>query len=358
MNSEQINTQTPAWLRLCAYGDFQHSRGLQRFDSSAARAIVSHYKSLRGRLSRGFGGLPIYVGHPDDPEYTGRSGHSDTRAHGWIQDMDARPDGLYIKVKWASTGQDLLHNAHYKFLSPRWALKDIGHGAYRPCRLLSVGLTNHPNIPGHAIANETSEVTSPPSPSDISTVSEESATTPKAADTPQLQITNIQSQIDCAPSDSEQSELETRNSTYAADLSAAQADADRFYRLTLDNDDARRQAQQEADHALTAFANERNARIDLILNDAIQRQRITIAEWSAWHQRLNDDFDTALADLDQQECVLPNECLTANLRLDPHARSQSLNLIECVNTRMADHNETFAQAWTNLKQTRPDLFLK
>jgi hypothetical protein len=71
-----------------------------------------------------------------------------------VSDLQARPDGLYGYFKWAPTGRDLLENAHYKHLSPRWAMRALPDGCFEPVRLLSIGLTNTPNIPGETIANE------------------------------------------------------------------------------------------------------------------------------------------------------------------------------------------------------------
>lgn len=142
------------YLRIVEYGEHPHTKGMQRIDEEGARRLVAHFHSLRGRLARRFGGLPVYVGHPDDPDYRTQPGHGDTRAHGWVTDLDARPDGLYGRFRWADTGRDLLANAHYKFLSPRWIMQPVGDGTFAPVRLLSIGLTNSPNIPGEAIANE------------------------------------------------------------------------------------------------------------------------------------------------------------------------------------------------------------
>ncbi|WP_309398536.1 phage protease [Cerasicoccus maritimus] len=159
-----VTQRSSAWLRLAEYGDWPHSQGLQRFNRSSAEQLVRHFKSLRGRLARKFGGLPVYIGHPDDEHFAGQSGHADTRAYAWIEALDARPDGLYVLPRWSDAGQNLLRNAFYKFLSPRWAMKPLGDGVFEPVRLISVGLTNQPNIPGDAIANEATGDDASPSP--------------------------------------------------------------------------------------------------------------------------------------------------------------------------------------------------
>ncbi|MBN1404460.1 MAG: hypothetical protein JW942_08360 [Opitutales bacterium] len=141
-------------IRIVEYGEHPHPKGLQRVTYEVAQRLERDFRSLRGRLARRFGGLPIYVGHPDDAEFSGAPGHSDTRAHGWVMELSAREDGLYGLVRWAKSGREFVENANYKFFSPRWVMRGVGAGVFEPQRLLSVGLTNTPNIPGDAICNE------------------------------------------------------------------------------------------------------------------------------------------------------------------------------------------------------------
>jgi phage I-like protein len=120
--------------------------------------MVGQFNSFRGRLGRLFGGVPFYVGHPDLP---GAAEIADSKAYGWIMEIDAREDGLYGQVKWSDAGLELLRNAHYKFYSPYWEAREIGaenrRKLYRPIALISVGLTNQPNIPVRPLANETKD---------------------------------------------------------------------------------------------------------------------------------------------------------------------------------------------------------
>jgi hypothetical protein len=85
----------------------------------------------------------------------------DRKAYGWISELETRADGFYGRVKWSDAGLDLVRNAHFKFYSPYWEAREIGsekgRRVYRPVALISVGLTNQPNIPVRPLANETSE---------------------------------------------------------------------------------------------------------------------------------------------------------------------------------------------------------
>jgi hypothetical protein len=143
------------WLQLSPYGDFPHARGIQRVDRKAAEEMVAQFNSFSARAGRLFGGVPFYAGHPDLP---GASESVDRKAYGWIIELNTRDDGFYGRVKWSEAGLNLLRNAHYKFLSPFWEAKEVasesGRKVYRPTALISVGLTNQPNIPVRPLANE------------------------------------------------------------------------------------------------------------------------------------------------------------------------------------------------------------
>jgi phage I-like protein len=64
-------------------------------------------------------------------------------------------------VKWSQPGRQLIENAHYKFLSPYWSAEEqsqSGKLIAKPVELVSVGLTNQPQIRGmKPLANETAE---------------------------------------------------------------------------------------------------------------------------------------------------------------------------------------------------------
>jgi hypothetical protein len=153
--SNQFILLQEEWVQLSPFGDFPHARGLQRLDRSAAEALVARFQSFLGRAGRLFGGVPFYVGHPDLPN---ASELADRKAYGWVEELQAREDGLYGRVKWSQAGLDLLRNGHYKFLSPFWEAREVtvesGRKVFQPTVLLSVGLTNQPNIPVKPLANQ------------------------------------------------------------------------------------------------------------------------------------------------------------------------------------------------------------
>lgn len=69
-----------------------------------------------------------------------------TRAAGWINEIEARDDGLYMRMpEWTRYGQDFIENREYRFFSPVYQIDARDkQGTSVGARLLSVALTNTP----------------------------------------------------------------------------------------------------------------------------------------------------------------------------------------------------------------------
>lgn len=128
------------------YGTHPHPKGTQLFSRGVAQGLIDEFVSVSGRVRRCFGGIPVYEGHPDDPLFYGRVGHSDTTVKGWAVALVLKSDGLYTTINWSKAGQLLLSGNAYHYLSPRWVMKYEGNDMYKPVRLVSLGLTNTPNL--------------------------------------------------------------------------------------------------------------------------------------------------------------------------------------------------------------------
>lgn len=161
--ANEFQLTQPDWVQLSPHGDFPHARGTQRVTPEVVARVVREFDSLAAKLERLFGGLPFYIGHPDLPT---AAPEADRKAYGWITQLEARPDGLFARVKWSDPGLELLRQGHYKYLSPLWeaapAGVERGRQIYHPERLVSAGLTNTPNLPLRPLAN-----TRPPAPDPI-----------------------------------------------------------------------------------------------------------------------------------------------------------------------------------------------
>lgn len=340
--SNEWPNATGGWLRLAEYGDWPHARGVQRFTRSSADRMAAYFKSLRGRLARRFGGLPVFIGHPDDPTFAGQSGHDDTRAYAWIADMDAREDGLYVLPRWSQAGRELLGNAFYKFLSPRWAMRHLDGDVFEPVRLISIGLTNQPNIPGEAIANEEKVVME----------NHDTMERPvEALDV--LELLGVDPEGDWQAACRDLAANAQRWEQEAASLSLGNeeltAENERFYRIACESDRRRENVEVQ-------FANERNARIDLLLDHAMLRGRILPHERETWQRGLEADFETGLHELANTACTLQTQPRTQGLGRRAPLVQKRRDFLALVNERTETTGEDFASAWSATKRERPDLY--
>lgn len=82
----------------------------------------------------------------------------DTRAYAWIQALSLDEGGaLCGAFKWTDIGAEAVSNRRYRFVSVCWACEEEGKGRWRPVKLVSVALTNTPNIPAKPILNQASD---------------------------------------------------------------------------------------------------------------------------------------------------------------------------------------------------------
>jgi hypothetical protein len=105
--------------------------------------MVNYFNSLRGKLMRKFLGLPIYIGHPDDPEYDGAG---DRSIYGRVENLKVEDDVLWVLSRWTELGKKLFDGGFLRYLSPRWLMRKVRDRIFQPVRLISIGMTNHPNL--------------------------------------------------------------------------------------------------------------------------------------------------------------------------------------------------------------------
>jgi phage I-like protein len=273
-----------AFVQISPLGDFPHAKGLQRMDRAAAEGMVNHFNKFSSKLGRMFVGVPFYVGHPDLPGLENE--YPDRKAYGWLKALEVRDDGLYGKVDWSKPGEELLANSHYKFLSPYWDGEPIGvekgRKVYRPVQLISVGLTNQPNIPVKPLANESE------------------STTDSEAGEPNNQNNNMDRKkvilllgLANAAATAEQlaaitdEQIETRLATSVAaiaNLANAQTEL-ATARTSLSNEQSSRTSLEGQ------FKTERRARIEMMVDHAITDGRVPIANRAQWIADLENDFE-------------------------------------------------------------------
>ncbi len=349
------------WLTI-PYGDHPHSQGIQRLTPEIGRSMANEFHSMRGKLARFFGGLPFFVGHPDDPAFANES--TDKRAYGWIMDMEARPDGLAIQVKWNELGNQAISNAEYKWFSPRWAVKQIGALAngkpiFEPIALVSIGLTNRPNIGVMPLSNEDMS-----NPSEISNQTKGVTQPMKDALIKLLGLANeaTDEQIQTAISNLK-SEI-AASATALANEKTAHATAETLANaahVALANEQTARtaketQIQSEISNLKSAIQVERRARIDLVLANAIAAGKITEAQKTQWAADLEKNLDAKLVELSNAKPILKTASATGDLGGRNSATvSRQDKILTLVNEKTATGMD-YDAAWATVKKANPALF--
>ena len=133
------------WIQLSPYGTFDHPSGKQVVSLKDGERCVNGTETLPFRLK--LKKIPVYIGHPDDPLFQALPEHMNTTVYGHVTAIRSDDTGIWVKIRWTATGQELVDNGIYMYLSPRWLSEKGSDGGYHPVKLLSVGLTQHPNLP-------------------------------------------------------------------------------------------------------------------------------------------------------------------------------------------------------------------
>lgn len=132
------------WMQLSPLGHFYHPLGKQHLSQETLKRCVKATRTWRFYF--GFTKIPIYIGHPDDPHFQQFPEHMNGTIYGYVRDFQVNHKGLWINANWTKVGQELIDNGCYRYLSPRWEMENVNE-YFSPKKLLSVGLTNTPNLP-------------------------------------------------------------------------------------------------------------------------------------------------------------------------------------------------------------------
>ena len=153
MSKNAFELAADGWVQLTPCGEYPH-RGAgvtQVIDRKACDAMVADFDGRKA--DENFPGVLVDFDHfsldTDKP----------SEAAGWVTDLEARDDGLWARVRWSDSGLAAVQGGRFRLVSPVFpapdACEDLGGGRIRPLALVSVALTNEPNM-GTAIAGAVS----------------------------------------------------------------------------------------------------------------------------------------------------------------------------------------------------------
>ena len=163
LNRDGQFVPTGDWIQVLRIGEFL-GRSLdgkqfsQVIDEKALDAIVTAFN--REKTANNFPGLLI------DRDHLSHYSDKETRAAGWVMNIEKREDGLWAMPKWTSEGAAEISNGIYRMVSPVLTNgEEVGQTAdgiarVRPGRFIRLALTNDPNIKGmQPLANRQSDET-------------------------------------------------------------------------------------------------------------------------------------------------------------------------------------------------------
>lgn len=344
------------------YGDHPNERGLQPFGRAEAERMVGYFKNTWNSIKRAFVGMPVYRGHPDmaktvrvelqrEKDPAKRAGlqalintierrYPDKTVYGTITDLEARDTGLALRVVLTEEGAALVNEQGLGSFSPHWlgiagAPSPDGKPTQRPIFLVSIGLTDRPNIPGTSLVND-------------------------QPDFPAMNHKLLLIQLLAAmgrPLANEASE-EQIAAAQAAAIAAAPGLLARPEATALVNEQGRvTQLTGELGTANIALANERaaheatrKARNELLVVAAIQAGRITEAQKPVWLGRLERDFAGESVALANEQGAVKTRARTDGVGARKPGNSASDQFTALVNERVAK-GENWTAAWEAVKGT-------
>lgn len=130
---ETNETTIPEWVQLLPAGTFTGDDGRGPFVVENAEQIIAASFMHQSKL-------PLDENHSTDIAQRGEP----SPACGWIVEMQSRSDGIWGRVEWNKSGQELLTDRQYGFISP--AILHTANSPHRVSRILRASLVNEPNF--------------------------------------------------------------------------------------------------------------------------------------------------------------------------------------------------------------------
>ncbi|MCW4589352.1 phage protease [Gluconacetobacter entanii] len=133
--------KAPEWIHLVPSGTFKCRDGRGPFRLANPQDVITH-SMQDGRIH-----LPLDENHSTDRAAT--AGGS-APAIGWIEQLEARPDGIWGRVDWNQSGKTLVADRAYSGVSP--AIGTTPDGVVT--RIARASLTNLPNLTLTSLHNQ------------------------------------------------------------------------------------------------------------------------------------------------------------------------------------------------------------
>jgi len=146
MNGDDFVLASDGWVHVTPCGEFPHAGAgvVQVIDRAACDAMAAEFNSRKADTN--FPGVLV------DFDHFSLDTSQSSEAAGWITELESRDTGLWARVRWSDAGIAAVQGGRFRLMSPVFLppsqCEDLGGGRIRPRELVSVALTNEPNIKG------------------------------------------------------------------------------------------------------------------------------------------------------------------------------------------------------------------
>jgi hypothetical protein len=363
----------------CPYGDYWNAakRYVQRVDKAAAIAMANDMKSIRGRIKDLFIGYPVYIGHPDIPGSEEK--YPDKKSYAWIQNVEAKEDGVEISVDWSEPGKVLLANKHFGWWSPLWLGEELprenGKRVARPVMLRSIGLTNKPQIGVLRLPNEEQpneegnmellkKLLAALSMPETATEADLEARVKQLAEAEKQLMEEMKKQAAKEPmSEADKTAIANEASTVNCArlmlgiLSNAWNGASQKLKA-LENE--MKGLEEKVSSGVVALANERNARSELLVDQAIKEGRVLPANRDKWLTDLQTDFvGKAVALANEKQALKTKPATDGAGKRTAEVNEKQAKIITLVNEKLEEMkwgDARYHDAYMLVKKANPSLF--
>lgn len=144
LNRAEFVLPADGWFQVLKIGEFEHPEiGVQVIDPEALASIESDFKRRKADGGDTWPGMLV------DKDHFSHDTKLPTEAMAWVDDVQARADGLWARGRWTTPGKAAVEGGTYRLVSP--VLEDftpVSSGRKRPRRMTRIALTNAPNMRG------------------------------------------------------------------------------------------------------------------------------------------------------------------------------------------------------------------
>jgi len=279
----------PEWIRLLQTGEYlNHPDGAHEVTREHLEEMIENFERVE---------TDLLVDKDHDSVFMG-----DTRAAGWVMEVELREDGLYGRwPEWTPWGEELVGSREYRYLSPVYSLtSEAKDGTPQGAKLHSVSLTNIPYMDTGEVDAISSNARDDDSPS----------SDPDDTDRPMERdelIDLLDLDEDATDEEIREALIDLKNGEDEPE--ADPSDTDESEPDPSDSDEPEDEEEQELEEVVNSLRSEiqelkeqrEEDRAEQLVNSAIDDGKIAPAEKYVWLNSARSDFEGTKEKLDAKD---------------------------------------------------------